>query len=585
MREKVNKYGIVIASFVIVSVIVLSLFRHWEPSGETWGYWFFARIFAQTGKINILSRSPIYTFYLSMFRWMGYPLSVTVEYIVSSFIVVTSLTALFKRRIGLFWTVFAVFLWIPFLQVAEPPVQKLALAFSCFAIALRGKKITRFRLAASYALLGISYMLRCTYIVFILVFAIWDSIRLFKQKNLKGFVKAIRPKIKDWPIFFVLALLICFGIIQSNHPWNNAWFTSTEWFPNNGKNLSDASFIQACNWQYISSKYGSFKDKDFYFTNQELFDGANDIFGAVKNNPRFVAKYIARNGINTFWTASMFTVFPWSLCKKAHQLGYQYSLLLFFIIPFILTIIYGAFRACKDKTMVLFLVANIALVVASTLSMPKSRYMYPLIPVFILSAFWYGRKACNLLSRFLPKLWPFSIINYFLMASIFVIFSNGLTSWKVIISDIIKDVGKGEVKVLEQRPYSMKTSFKSLQPLVRNCKGVLSLEHLFIGAFMDIPVDKVYDVYEIPSFGNFSDTKYKGLSPERIDCVLISKELATGIGEVTNYHIRYQNYIVPYANQLQNMGAVEYNLKGFGRAVLLKPKDLNKNIKNEKNVF
>ena len=39
--------------------------------------------------------------------------------------------------------------------------------------------------------------------------------------------------------------------------------------------------------------------------------------------------------------------------------------------------------------------------------------------------------------------------------------------------------------------------------------------------------------------------------------------LSTGIGVATNWQIRYDNYIKPYANQLLNLGAKEYRIPGY----------------------
>lgn len=581
MRGKSNKFGMVIAGFLVVVGIALTLFRHWEPSGESWGYWFFARIFAETGKFVIIDRSPLYALYLNMFRWLGYPSEVVVEYVVTSLIVVVSLIILFRRYVGLFWAVFAVFLWIPFFQVAEPPVQKLALAFSCLAIAVRDMKVSRFRLAISYTLLGFAYMLRCTYIVFILIFAIWDSVKIFRQKNLKSFLATTRPKLCYWPILLILILLIWFNVMQFPHPWNNAWVgATTTWFPCKGKTLADASFIQNYNWEYISYKYGTFKDKDFYFTNQELFDGASDMIGAIRANPRFVATQIVRNIKKNFHMAVSFTMLPHVIykIKKTFHMTARFTILppvfckILFSVPFVFIILYGAFRACKNESMVLFLIANIFLIGTVIISLPKTRYMHPLIPILILSAFWYGKQARNILtkSRVSSQLTHrlFSIIGYLIIPFVFIFFSNGLMCWKAIIGDIISDVRDNKIKIMERRPYSLKASFELLQPLIRNCNGVLSLESTFIGAFMDIPVCKIYDIWEIPPFGYFGNSSYDGLHPDRIDCVLVSHNLATNIGCATNYQIRYQNYIMPYARRLKEKGAKVYEIEGFGQAVI-----------------
>ena len=134
---------------LVVAAVALSLLTRWEMGGETWGYWLFARILWETQEFIIPDRSPLYTLYLNGFRWLGYPASVTVEYMTTSFIVVAALVALFKRYLGLVIAVLAALLWIPFIQVAEPPTQKLALACVCWAVVARRGHDTRASLAAA----------------------------------------------------------------------------------------------------------------------------------------------------------------------------------------------------------------------------------------------------------------------------------------------------------------------------------------------------------------------------------------------------------------------------------------------------
>jgi hypothetical protein len=131
------------------------------------------------------------------------------------------------------------------------------------------------------------------------------------------------------------------------------------------------------------------------------------------------------------------------------------------------------------------------------------------------------------------------------------------------------DVRQGDVRVMENRPYSMKASFEALSPLVKDCRGIMVFENTFVGAFMDVPLYKIYDVMEIPPFGRLGDPVYQGLSAERIDCVLVSHSLATEIGIATNSQIRYENYIKPYIEQLQARGAVTYKIDRFGEAIIL----------------
>ena len=559
--KKFQTTGAIIA---VVGAVVLSLFNHWEMGGETWGYWFFARVFEETGKFVILDRSPLYTLYLSVFRGLGYPLSVTVEYLVTSAIMIAAIVALFKRYFGLGVAIFAVILWIPFLQTAEPPVQKLALACSCLAIAVRRTEGDSFQLALSYALFGIAYMFRSSYIVVIPLFAAWDVYRVIRIKGVKG-LSAIRPRFNHWPVGIFFCLLVWFIVAQSLHPCNNVWFSSTRWFPTNGKAFTKVAFVGSFDRKHIERKYGTSEGIDFYFTNQEFFGGASDTLSAIRANPGLVIKEVLRN----VRALGSVMVFQMDVSKVLYRLPLRHLLLLITLV----VVLYGACRSSIDKSipMFLFVLANGLLVGTTVIHYPNGRYMFPLIPVLFLSASWYGGQVRTILSRVSKRqnggLLTFS--GHLWVPLFLVLFSTGTTDWLNIVKNAVNDIRHGEVRIMEARPNSMKTSFDSLNSVTQGCNGVMSLEHTFNGAFMNIPLDKVYDIFEIPPFGRLGDEVYDGLNPDRIDCVLVSHELATGIGRPTNYRIRYQNFVKPYVKQLQDIGAITYDIPGYGQAVVL----------------
>ena len=142
--------------------------------------------------------------------------------------------------------------------------------------------------------------------------------------------------------------------------------------------------------------------------------------------------------------------------------------------------------------------------------------------------------------------------------------------WVDLIRDVAADVNNGDAQVLQSpSSKSMKASFETLDSLVAKCQGVLSLEHKFVGAFTSVPVNRVYDISEIPPFGELGDSEYDGLRPDRIDCVLVSKTLATSLGGGFNMRIRYENYIKPYVQQLQAAGAETYEVPTFGQVYVL----------------
>jgi hypothetical protein len=148
--------------------------------------------------------------------------------------------------------------------------------------------------------------------------------------------------------------------------------------------------------------------------------------------------------------------------------------------------------------------------------------------------------------------------------------TNGFTDWAGIARELAGDLRRGEVKILESPDtVSMTTSFKQLEPLVKNCRGILALEHKFVAAFMDIELERLYDIWEIPPFGRLGDSEYDGLRPDRIDCVLVSDRLPTAVGHATNIQLRYDGYIEPYVEQLKEMGAEVHEIDRFGQLIIL----------------
>src|SRR3989338_2162052 len=574
-NKEYKKY--IIAGFVVFIAVVLTLFNRWESSGESWIYWFFARIFAEGGGFIILDRSPLYILYLNVFHWIGYPYSVTIEYLITSFITVISIIVLFKRYLGLWLAVFAAILWLPYLQSSEPHVQSLALACSCFAIVARQSENRRVRFASSYALFVLSFMFRITYIIFIFVFLSWDIYKMIQRGGLNALAGTIRPQKADWPIMFVSGLFVWFVMTQSAHPWNNGWAAPTKWFPGGGKSLPAASVIQDYNTHYINAKYGTFEGHDFYFTNQQLFNGAADIKGSILANPKYVIEQLERNVTGIIPVAASLTSAN-LLFSSISVLSLRAPILLIFA----LTVIYGAFRSAKNESMTLFVVANLLTVGAFVIAVPRSRYMVPLVPILIMSAYWYGSQMQGFMQSTIKKIlhpdnnnsgsdrrnWVSAILNLLAVPSFLILFSFGAIIWIVLIRNVLNDLQHEKIHVLESRSDSMKESFQSIIPLIQDCKGIMSLEYTFIGAFMNVPIDNIYAVFEIPPFGKLGDPDYNGLRPDRIDCLLVSNNLMTNPGQSTNYGIRYQNYIKPYAKHLQDIGATKYDLPQYGQAII-----------------
>ena len=534
--------------------IIASMFLGWEMGGETWGYWYFNRVFNETGDFLIIDRSPLYILYLSVFSWISYPYSVILEYIITTSIVSCALYFLFQRYMGLWLAIFACCIWIPYLQAAEPSVQKLALAFSIFAIILRSTNKNRDTVFLSYCLLLVAYLFRQTYIIILVLYILYDLYcNIFKYKS-----AFIYPKNYSSYFYIILLgiLILLFLQFQSDSPWNNVWFTDTEWFPNSGKTMLSGGGIQAINWIFIQMRYGSFEEHDFYFTNKEIFGGATSIFNAFINNPTEYTRILFHNLIHL----------PSQMMEGIYFPDTGSKIIVYFIKIITLSgIVYGSLKAVRTANEYLFIFGGLLLACVTVISIPKWRYMMPLIPIFILSANWYGNK----ITSFLCKKFASTIINIkkIILEKIFIIIFMLLFSSASFINWF--EINKYSNYPLESTSMSMGKSYVQLSTLIRNCKGVISLEPTFFGAFMSIPLNRIYSIWEIPPFGEFKKSFYEGLRPERINCIAISSNLVNTIGMGTNSTTRYKNFIVPYSEFLKSMGAVEVNVPYYGKFIYL----------------
>jgi hypothetical protein len=604
------------------------MFQGWEMGGESWGYWYFARVFSETGSFVVIDRSPLYILYLNLFNWLPYPISVNVEYLVTTTITVIAIVTFFHRYLGTWIALFAAFIWLPYLQTQEPPVQKLALAFSLAAIMLRNKNNERFYFTTSYAFLLLSYLCRQTYLLLIIIFLAADIFRAIRRD---GGIKAWfswRPKLAtDWPIIIVIGLFFWFLSSQSLSPWNNVQFSNTEWFPGNSKSMASEGALQAFNTIYILIKYGTFVGHDFYFTNQEAFSGATSSFGMVIANPELFAEIIFHNLKTLAHIIMGFIWFP-----KTGFVFFDYLLTLLFFTA----IIYGAFRAAHDWNTKVLLFSGFVLVGVTIIAMPKSRYMFPLIPIFIMAHSWYGKKLVLYIIKLYPndqKLFKSFLLimiiicilssllytitdasthpvrhNLLLISSIFafafaiILFTvskyaksnlknrlrlfvlslpilillcwssiDNLFIWVKTPNIIADNIKTNKIQLLENKNgVSYKATYSKLQEITCDCRGIMSFDPLFLGAFLDIPLNRIYAIWEIPPFGNLNNSTYNGLNPSRIDCILISTPSENEVGFGTNAQIRYQNYLKPYVNQLKSIGAVTHTIPNFGKAIVLR---------------
>lgn len=570
---KNEKWKIIAAISVIFCFILLSLLKHWEVTNESWGYWYFSKVFLDTGKFVNFDRSPIYTLYLGLFTWMGYPISYIIEYVVTTLFVSLSLFFFIKPYLKIPLATVAVILCIPFMTAADPAVQILALGFAFLAIIARRKWPDRKGKSISYALFGFAYLFRGVYLVFLLAYLGWDFIKIVKKLNWKKFCSIIRPRFVDSLIVIVILLSVLFIVNQSDDEWNNVWLANVDYFPGDGESLIDASFIETINWEYADDTYEFPDQTDFYFTNQELFNGETTIFGAIQANPDYVMKQWSENTVGMINAALDLTNIP--------------RIFVFQGIIICLLIGFAGIKYSIDKKEWVFIICcGLSIIPVILFSVPKTRYMIPFIPIIIIAVAWILIKIEKLIemagvklkksnpslkeriSR-IQKLTKMHVWKSFVIGLILLLFfTNGIVYWTGFAEELGSDIEQGDIRILDSRDY-MRQSYSEIESIIANCNGVMAYEHRFIAAFLDFPREKIYDIWEIPPFGRYNNSEYDGLRPDRIDCLLISNELPLSNSSGANTGLRYWSYIHPYEQELLRLGASNIEISGYGRAVIL----------------
>ncbi len=566
---------------IIIFALFLTLFNSWEPGTESQIYWLFSKIISDTGQFNIFGRSPIYSLYLLGFSWMSFPYSTIVEYLFTSGFILFSIFYFFEKFEGKKVALLITILWIPFLQVLQPPVVKIGLALSLLGINARINKKGNSPIVQSYAFFLFASLFRTNFLLIPIIFLVIDIYTFLKNWGIRP--KLFKPKLIYWPIYIFFLLIIIFSSFQSNHKWNNVWGVNTDWFPGDGKSVFDVALLQNQNVHYVKEKYGSFRDQDIYSTNKELFNGATDAGSAFHENPRFIFRQIYRNILPLVLTTGHLTIIPRvynhlflnpetylkTLNKNSHDFLPQIYIALS-IIAF-LVILYASFRYSYEHdggvgVLSLFIFSLLAIYGSGAIfELPQVRRLFPLIPVFTFGAIWIGRSiGDNFNDNQLLK------NNLVIISISLIVFTSGITDWRIMLKNIYSNMKDSKINILQERPFSPSASYEVINSLIKDCDGVMAYEHKFIASFMDIPLEKVYDIFEIPPFGQYGDGNYVGLKPDRIDCILVSKTLKSPVtGNVTNWEIRYKNYIKPYIQELKNMGAQWYKIPNYGEAFVL----------------
>ncbi len=515
-------------------------------SGEQYGYWYLNKIFLNEFFFPEISRSPIYVIYLSLFNWLDTPYNYYAEAITTNFLLSLSLFYLFKSEYNKFYIFLIISLSIGFFFNLIPYPQALALSFLNFAIILR-RKNSLFVYLFSYLLIICAVYSRITYITVFVLFIFFDLFNLildFKKK-----AQFIHKKI--FIILFVVLFLFSTNyLFKSNiseSKFNNGYFQSLEWKPSKSNSNIDIAFQVNFNFLYYEKNKNEIDNdkKDFFYTNNVAFDGAETIVDSIISNPKFVFWGILKNTshlapiiLNKFNSRTYFT----SCSGIGHSCYTNYFYIGSLLILFLLFNYYFFFKKKyeNDFDIKIYALVNYALILSTVLAMPKIRYMTPFI-FFLIPFNFY-------LINLIPKKIKIKYLKMFI--SIFIIFSFSYFNFT---STYLKDY------ISINNFYNKKNYLKnyinnlnSLNSNLQKCKSIFASFPTFIlSNNYNIEENKVFSPADIPPFGNYKSKDhlqiYKNIE---IDCLLLDRAMkissGSNRGTGSDYDLRRKNYINPF---------------------------------------
>jgi hypothetical protein len=559
--------------FCLIGIAFLSLLVNWTPSGESWGYWFFNKELLDNGNIVINDRSPLFIVYLTLFSWLEYPLNIITQYFFSASVLLISFVYLLKKYTWPPLILVASAAWLPFIMVSEPPTQALAMAFSNFAIGYRVLKGNSKNLGVFYLLLFCSFFLRGTYLILLLSFVVYDLFRIFK-KGYKFFL--IPKKIKSNFIFLLPILIIIFFTLmrQSPHPFNNAYFISTDWMPTDGKSMTNASFIQAYHERYIIKTHGKccLPEHHMFYEEEGPFGTSSGIVTSIKENPRYFIEELFIKSKDYAGMLAHLLNYQLSWMQNKDGLIHQVAKLVGLL--FVLIMIYYALAFSRGSPSLTILV--LATIATSGLTIffnfPKLRYMVPWAPIFIFSYLGFINHMCSKFFSFLDtndtKITNF--FNLFLMILILYFVSYPSLKWSQVKTNVTNFIDSGQISILETSGNNTNLNkIMSVNSAIGECEKVLATtDALFVGAFTK------FDLYSINDYWIFPPSKkenieYTDYLDMKFNCIFVSNE------ETNSKAYQYENFVIPLQENIIERGGYKKNLPGYGTVTIL-PKNNNK---------
>jgi hypothetical protein len=631
VKPKFKRYEVTLCISTILIITLVFLFSHQEIHGENYYYWFFTKVFLESGQFPVFDRSPLTVLYLAPFYVLDFPNNVLAESTLRILIIAVSLYLFVRLITNPIISSVAVLIWLPYILDAAPFGQNLALATVLIATWYR-IQYSEFSFCYFYALLIVAFLFRIDFIIFIGIFALYDFGQILFRQNYLRTLSRFRLSSTIWPLLALLSLLIYFTIFQWDHPWNNAFAQPALWFPiENPKSLGQANFVLLMNNWAIESIGKLPVDYDSYFTHKELLGGHKDVANIILNNATLISSLIDKSIVDLVkgwvWMTSLprashfnnisiishFSVFVFILgaafyyCTQFKDIG---NILLILVLGMLLLKapqILGGGQSLRHYagTVPIFIFA--ALAVATIINKfidPRQRinFVFVIAMFFISSLYFLDQLLATLngirsfpfivlaifalsvlglaLLRYGPSFLRVWSIRFDVLPSILAIFifATPHLFWGPILKNLKNDLQNGTVRISELRypERSPKRIIANVEPLIKKCQGILTPDALFFATFTTIAIDKFYSVFELPPFGSFKTKEYAPMKKMKIDCVMIPPSLEEAGPNAFNMQRRYREYITPYANHLISLGAKIVNVKDYGK--IITSKEVSKGI-------
>ena len=515
-------------------------------NNEQYGYWYFNKILVSDFLFPDLSRSPLYTIYISLFNWLQFPYNMMADATFTNTIACFSIYLLFKDKLNFAFIFLVIFFSLGFIYNQVPYPQAMAFAFANFAIFFRKKNYNQYLV---YIFLICAVYFRITYILVFFIFLLIDLTKIAFNKD-KNKIKKLLNTFSILVIFLISSEFINHNLSSSK--FNNGYFNSLKWSPTKSNSNVDIAFILNYNYLYIEKNNKNLQntEKDYYFTNKQLFNDAQSIEDAFISNPKFFFWGIVKNSlhipaiiVNKFQLRNLLPD-----CKHGHSCLSNHMFITFGSLLFIFTMyfyfLHKHFLKKKnlkilDDDYLIYGISNLFLIFITVLAMPKIRYMMPffffILPMIIISHEIIKNKIKN---STLVNITTFCFIFSFSF------FSFNLNFYKNFYSNF--ETGN-YYKIFKK----YNDDIRKINDEIKACSSILVDSPTIILAFTNYTESKIKTFSEIPPFGNYKKNNKLSLAESMdIQCVLLNDSLLSSMGSNRgvgpNYQLRRTNYLLPF---------------------------------------